>query len=742
VLGYCDVNVCIKGPIEVAYQINIRINKQALAMSNKYPHLMSGGQIGQLQLNNKIVLAAMGSNFAGSDGHCTERLIAYYEARAKGGTGLIIAETSAVGWPRGATMPNMLGFSKDEFIPTLKQLTDRVHLHGSKIAAQLTHGGKMSQEDTVAGRPILIPSLIKKGVSDMFNVLSPAEKGSFIKSAGPDGRGPQYSEMSISDIDSLVEEFAQAALRAKKAGFDAIEIHGGHGYIIANFLSPASNKRTDKYGGSAENRARFLCEVIAATREETGDDFPLLVRIDAKEFRVAGGIEIADAIKTAKLIEQAGADAVDVSAYGNIAHSIAFTEAPLVHEPNGFVDFARAIKKAINIPVIGVGRIDPEQGEKHIAAGDYDFLAMGRKLIADPELPNKLAADNDKAIIPCIYCYVCVSKIFINQPMCCAVNHHTGREHEGDIIARSSESQKILVIGAGPAGMESARLLALKGHAVSLWEKENDLGGTARIAALAYEPNQQLISYLSHAIKSLPIDLELGKEADINNIQANNFDHIIVANGAKRTAPEIQGKQLRHVFDGDELRGVLFGNNKTAVSKLSPFQQFVLWAGRISQLLRSITLLRQLSKLWMPLNKHIVVIGGGLVGLELAEYLVERGRNVTVLEPSETLGTELSIVRRARVIHQLNAHGASLLRNANVSSIETTKVNYRVGDETFSVPANQVIIALGAQANTNLADALNGQINNNSQVHNIGDGREIGYIEGAMLDARNLVKSF
>ena len=709
-------------------------------MSKKYPHLMSSAKIGKLTLANKIVLAAMGSNFASDDGHCSEKLIAYYEARAKGGTGLLICETSSVAWPSGATMPNMLGFSKDEFIPSLKALTDRVHRHGSKIAAQLTHGGKMAQQDTVAGRPILLPSIMKKGASDMFNVLSPSEIGNFIKSAGPDGRGPRYIEMTTSHIDETVNQFAQAAIRAKKAGFDAVEIHGGHGYLIANFLSPANNKRTDNYGGSAKNRARFLCDIIHAVRNACGDDYPILVRIDAKEFRVDNGIEIDDCIETSKLIEQAGADAIDVSAYGNIAHSIAFTEAPLVHEPNGFVGFAGEVKKAVTIPVIGVGRIEPTQAEKHIMDGVYDFVAMGRKLIADPELPNKLAIDNDKAIIPCIYCYVCVSKIFINKPMCCSVNHNTGREHEGDIIARSSTSDKILVIGAGPAGMEASRLLALKGHAVSLWEKDKHLGGTARIAALAYEPNQKLISYLTNAIKALPIDIQLNKEANFDNITAHHFDHIIVANGAKREAPAIQGKELAHVFDGDELRGVLFGNNKAAVSKLTTFQQFVLWAGRTSQLLGSITLLRQLSKLWMPLNKDIIVIGGGLVGLELAEYLVERGRKVTVLEPSGTLGTELSIVRRARVIHLLKEHGATLVRNAIVTSIEPTTVNYTIDQQNFSIDAPQVIIALGAQENTHLADTISSKLTDNTQVHNIGDGREIGYIEGAMLDARNLAQ--
>jgi 2,4-dienoyl-CoA reductase (NADPH2) len=219
-------------------------------MSQNYRHLLSTGHIGGLELRNRIVLAAMGSNFAAQDGHCTERLIAYYEARAKGGAGLLVLETSAACYPNGATMPNMVGFSKDEFLPGLTELADRVHKQGAKIVAQLCHGGKMAQEDTAAGREIPMPSLLSAGFSDMFNVLTQEEIGHFIKAAGPDGKGPQYYEMTQEHIDETVAGFANAAALAQKAGFDGVELHAGHGYLIASFLSPYTNKRTDGYGGS------------------------------------------------------------------------------------------------------------------------------------------------------------------------------------------------------------------------------------------------------------------------------------------------------------------------------------------------------------------------------------------------------------------------------------------------------------------------------------------------------------
>jgi 2,4-dienoyl-CoA reductase (NADPH2) len=706
-------------------------------MSLNYKHLLTPGRIGGLHLRNRIVLAAMGSNFAEASGHCNERLIAYYEARAKGGAGLLVLETSAACFPYGSTMPNTLAFSRDEFIPGLSELAQRVQQHGAKIVAQLNHGGKLAQEDTAAGRPIPLPSLIKPGGSDMFHVLTREEIGHFVKSAGPDGQGPQYYEMTAQHIADTVQQFAAAASRAQRAGMDGVEIHAGHGYLLASFLSPYTNRRHDEYGGSAENRARFLLEVIRAIREVTSPEFPILVRLDAMEYRTEGGIRPEDCVRTAVLCEQAGADAIDVSAYGNTAHAIAFTEAPLVHQPGGFVEFAKSVKHAVSIPVIGVGRIEPEVGERHIAQKDFDFLAMGRKLLADPELPNKLAAGVPESIRPCIYCYICVSQIFINQPMCCAVNHNMGREYEGDIIARDGGSKKILVIGAGPGGMEAARMLAEQGHRVSLWEKDKDLGGTARIAALAYEPNERLVGYLAQAVRALPIDLQLGKTATVDNISAEGADHIILATGALRQAPPIPGKEQRHVFDGDQLRGVLFGNDPQAIAKLHPFHRLVLFAGRISQLLRSITLLRFLSKIWMPIARDVVVIGGGLVGLELAEYLVERGRKVTILEPGKSLGAELAIVRRARVLHTLKAHGVVIHHGATISAISNNQVLYELKGEPQAVDCQQVIIAMGAEGDDTLQQQL---ASGRATVHRIGDCREVGYIDGAILDARHLVQ--
>ena len=702
----------------------------------KYPLLASPASIGNLELRNRMIMAAMGSNFASEDGHTTEQLTAYYEKRAQGGIGLIILETSAITWPAGASMPNMIGFSKDEFIPNLKSLTQRIHQHGSKIAAQLNHSGKIAQEDVIAGRPIPVPSIPKSEPSDMFGLLTQDEIMNFIKAGGPDGKGPRYHELSADEIQQEVQHFVDAAKRAKAANFDAIEIHAGHGYLISSFLSPAVNKRTDEYGGTPEKRAKLLVDIISQIKNQL-KDFPVLVRLDANEYRIENGITPNDFLITASMAQDAGADAIDVSAYGNTSKGIAFTEAPLVHEPGGFLNFVKMAKKELTIPIIAVGRIELDVAEKGLRNNEFDFLAMGRKILADPDLPNKIISGREQLIRPCIYCYVCVSQIFINKPMMCAVNSQLGNEHRNENIIHSTANQKrILVIGAGPSGMESARLLAMQGHHVEIWEKDKDIGGTVRVAALAYEPNGRLINYLKNSLDELNVTIKLRTLATSKSVQDFNPDHVIVAVGANRNAPSIKGKNNRNVFDGEELRGLLFGSDAQAIKKLSLIQQLILKVGRATQLLRNISALRFLSKIWMPIAKNIVVIGGDLVGLELAEFLVERGRTVKVLEPSGSLGPNLSIVRRSRVVHMLKEHKVDLLTNVTIKEIDGQEVIFDHEEAQKSLQADQVIIALGADTNSELSDELT---NLNMPLTSIGDCTSVGYIHGAIADARKAV---
>lgn len=702
-----------------------------------YKNLLSSGKIGGLNLRNRIALSPMGTNYSDEHGFCNAQLADYYEARAKGGAGLIILETSAANFPSGASTPNTVGFSDDKFLPGLRDVVDRVHSHGVAIAAQINHAGKSSTTDIAHGRPVLVPSIPKKLDGDLFSTLTGAEIATFVSAAGPDGKGARYKVMEDSDIKATIQHYVAAARRAKTAGFDAIELHAGHGYLLSAFLSPFANDRTDAYGGSAENRARLLCEIIQALRIEVGDNMPLLVRLDAHEYRIAGGTRIDDAIQHAKLAVTAGADAIDVSAYGNGLSGIAFTEAPLVHEPSGLLGFAKTIKKAVDVPVMAVGRITPEVAEAEIARGSIDFVAMGRKLLADPDLPKKLASD-PKSIRPCIYCYVCVSKIFLNEPMVCAANPAVGRERDLADNIPASLAQRIAIVGAGPAGLEAARVLAQRGHAVSLFEKTNKLGGTARIAALPYAPNGELVDWLVRSVKELPIQINLNTEVSAESLAAESYDHVILAVGATRAAPPMEGKHLNHVFDGDEMRGLLFGDSPAALAKLPWWKRALVTTSRKLGLLGNIKLVRLLSHIWMPIGNKVVLIGGGLVGLELAEYLLDRRRQVTVLEPSPALGEQLSVVRRARVLHLLKHHGAKLVTGAEVTKITPTAVHYTGKAGAAQVETDTVIISLGVSNNMALAEQLAKQ---SSKVSSIGDGKEVGYIEGALLSARELAVS-
>jgi 2,4-dienoyl-CoA reductase (NADPH2) len=276
----------------------------------------------------------------------------------------------------------------------------------------------------------------------------------------------------------------------------------------------------------------------------------------------------------------------------------------------------------------------------------------------------------------------------------------------------------------------------MHGHHVEIWEKDKDIGGTVRIASLAYEPNGKLIKYLQNSLKELGVKIKMNTLATIENVQSFKADHVIVAVGAMRDAPPILGKELNHVFDGEQLRGLLFGSDPLAVKKLSFFQQFILKIGRASQLLRNIKVLTMLSKIWMPISKNIIIIGGDLVGLELAEFLIERGRKVTVLEPSPSLGPNLSIVRRSRVVHLLKEHGAQLLTNVNINEISKEGVLYEHDEEAHLSKADQVIIAIGANPNLELKNSIKAK---NIPVTAIGDCTSVGYIHGAIADARKAV---
>jgi 2,4-dienoyl-CoA reductase (NADPH2) len=668
-----------------------------MSTPKSFKHLLSPGRIGSLETRNRIVMSPMGSNLAESNGHVGERIKRYYEERARGGVGLITIGVGAIAFPAGACNPNQVAISDDAFLPGLSDLTRRVHAQGAKVAIQIQHAGKVATQDMGAGRPLWVPSALPPKAGDLFTELTPEEIRSATEYLARPGAKLSFHEMTKTDIERLIALFADAADRARRAGFDGVELHAAHGYILSCFLSPATNKREDEYGGPLENRARLLVEVIQAVKARVGPEFPVWCRLDSKEFRLENGITVEDARRTAEMAEAAGIDAIHVSAYADSTSGVAFTDAPLVHAPCGYVALAEGIKRRVKIPVIAVGRIEPHEAEEIVRTGQADFIAMGRKLLADPELPRKLREGRPEDIRPCIYCYTCVGQIFLNQPNRC-------------------------------------------GHQVTLCEKQQRLGGTFFFSSLLYEVNGKLVEYLATQIGKLPIDLRLSQEVTPSLVQELEPDVVLVAVGARREAPAIPGVNRANVLSGDDLRSLMTGSDQSvAVKKLSLRQRTLLGMGSLMGVADRISLTRELTRHWMPLGKRVAILGGGLVGIELAEFLAERGREVCVLEEQKTLAVEMAPPRRWRALHELRESGVVLLTEVGIEEINDDGVVYtsKAGEQR-TLATDSVILAIGAQENRSLAEALRGL---GYELHLIGDCSGVGYVEGAIMDAARIARA-
>lgn len=696
-------------------------------------HLLSPVRIGSMMLRNRIVMAPMGVEIVGDDGSANEEVIRYYEERARGGAGLLITEVAAFAYPHGANSVHQLGLSDDRFVEPLRHLTDRVHAHGAKIAIQLVHHGKISRVDIANGDPVMVPSLPEwHGSLDMIGDLSIDELMAMAAASGGAESKPCYHEMTTDDIAMVTEQLGDAVARAKAAGFDAVEIHGAHGYLASGFLSPQWNRRTDEYGGSHENRARLLCEWIAAAKKRGGTDYPVWIRLDALEYRTPDGITFDDCQITARLAAEAGADAIHLSAYGDMTSGRAFTEGTLPDQEARHAALSGKLTRDLAVPVIGVGRISPAVGNEMIAYGKADLVAMGRQLLADPATPLKLTEERTDEIRPCINCYVCVAQPFFDRKVKCAVNPVVGRELEFAARERSiaEHPRHVAIVGGGPAGLETARVAAERGHRVTLWEAGDQIGGALRFAALVYEPNLRLLRWYEHEMQRLGVDIRLGTDAGVDRVAAVDPDVIVVATGARRARPDIPGIDQNHVFDGDDLRDLLTGGGDgTALKKLGFGARTAVRVGRRLGLLDDPGQVARLSERYMPIGDDVVVIGGGLVGAELAEFLLERGRNVTVLEEGEKFALEMAHPRRWRVLNDLRDHGVELIAEVSGVRIGATDVSFRAGEEDRTIAAGTVVIASGLEADSSIADAFR------AAGHDpvvIGDAGGIGYLEGAI----------
>jgi 2,4-dienoyl-CoA reductase (NADPH2) len=700
-----------------------------------YRHLLSPGRIGSMPLRNRIFMTPMGSNLADEDGITGDRLRAYYEARAKGGAALITMGSVSIGYPEGSGNWRNEAISDERHVPGVKALADAVHAHGAKLAMQLQHAGLVAMNDMLAGRPIWTPSIpaVGKSDGDMMDGFLEDELAIFTAPFAA-MREPNYKVMTAQDIEHLVQMFASAAERAKRAGVDAVEIHAGHGYLISSFLNPLMNQRKDEYGGSIENRARLLCEIIHGIRQAVGPDMPIWPRLDSQHFLIDGGITVEDAATTAWLAQEAGADAIHISADGHPGRGLTYSTGHATDMRNGFVEAAARIKARVDIPVICPGRIEPEDADRFIASGKLDFVTMGRKLLADPALPNKLKAGKREEVRPCVYCYTCISQIFFSRPVKCAVNPETGFERERALLP-ATKVRHIAVIGGGPAGMEAARRAAERGHRVTLIEATGGLGGTARFASIAYAPNQGIVDWLKREVKGhANITIRLNSRATPETLKELAPDEVIVATGARRELPPIPGADRDNVFSGDEMRSLMLAQDLDQLDgKIDGKTRLMMRAGKVTGLTARPGFVRTASEYWMPFGKQVVIIGGELVGLELAEFLAKRGRRVVVVDEAPRMGAGLQVVRRWRVLDELKHLDVKLLPGVSDIEIGEHKVSYANSfGQRRTVAADQVIIAKGAQGDHRLADRLRDA---GFQVRSIGDANGVGYIEGAMQDA-------
>jgi 2,4-dienoyl-CoA reductase-like NADH-dependent reductase (Old Yellow Enzyme family) len=702
--------------------------------ASAFSRLLASGAIGTMTLRNRIVMPAMDQNSCDGDGHITDRNVAHYEARARGGVGLLILETSAVAYPVGATSRHQPSLSDDACIPGLARLAEAVHAHGTRMAVQMCHHGKTAGIDVIEGREQIIPSVPVPDDEMSFDHLTMDEIMRLAGTTG--GKRPERRAATTDELAWVVQCFADAAARVQQAGLDAVEIHAAHGYLISTFLSPKYNRRTDEYGGSTENRARLLCEVVRAIKARCGDGFPVIVRLDATEHS-EGGITPDLAADHARLAEAAGADAIHVSANSPRAVGTGFTDAPLPRLPGQYVDYARTVKAAVSVPVVAVGRIMPEQAEAVLAEGVCDFVAMGRQLLADPDLPSRLAAGRPDLVRTCINCYVCVAENFWDGAPVCAINADLGH-YDRPPVAPAAPARHVVVVGGGPGGLEAARVAAGRGHRVTLLERAPHLGGTARFSALTTPMNGELVRYLTAAVTDAGVDVRCGVTATPESVAGLAPDVVVVATGARRDRPDVPGADLPHALSGDDLRALLTGDDPAAAKRLGLGARVLVGTGRRLGLTDDMDSVRRLSTRWMPVGRTVVVVGGGLVGLELAEFLAERGRTVTVLEAGDKLGTEMAHPRRARAIHEARSHGVTLVTGATLTAIGADTVTFTVGDETRTAPAAHVIFATGVHGDTRLADALRDR---GLEVHVVGDAGEVGYIQNAVATGNAVGRS-
>ncbi len=620
---------------------------------NKFRHLFEPIKIGNLEIKNRIVMPPVTDNFA-VDGEVTDRMVNFYGERAKGGTGLITINTfffPRYPYPTHQFVPRV---SDDKFIPGLRRLTDTIHSYGSKCEIQLAADEHFIREE--GGQIELIgPSDIKKRLAK--------------KAPRP---------MTLEEIEQLVCDFVESTRRCIEGGFDIIQMHCSAGYLMSQFISSLTNKRSDKYGGNIQGRATLLLEIMSACQKALGRDIRISCRISGEDF-IPGGNTLEDTKGLLLLLEKGGLKLVNVTTGWHE------TSIPLITSsvpPGKWIYLAETIKKVVKIPVISGTRINhPALADRIIGEGRADMVYLARPLIADPQWPDKAKDGFLDDIRPCSYCCLCFDKCLIPEPISCSVNPRAG--HEGEYkITPARTTKKVVIIGAGPAGLEAANVAALRGHRVVIFDKNSRIGGQLidAIKPPYKEDLALLIPYYEKQLRANRVEVRLGREANVKTVLDEKPDEVIVATGAEHVIPDIEG------IHGD--------NVCTAIEVLNGTKE---------------------------VREKVVVIGGGRVGCETAEVLLKRGKQVTILGRSHNIGWDLGPASKWVMIQRLRDSGAEMMTNNKFIKIDPQGVTVlQEGNRKF-YPANSVVVAVGFNPVRELAEEIRKHF---PKVYTIGDCHE------------------
>jgi len=617
--------------------------------------------IGDMELKNRIVMAPIATGFA-KDGMPTDRLIAYLVERAKGGVGLIIVEGACVDCPVGQARPSTIPIDDDKSIPELRRLAKAIQAEGANVCLQLSHAGRYARSKVIGAQAVAPSAIASKYTREM----------------------PR--ELTTEEVEAIIEKFGEAARRAREAGFNAVEILGSTGYLLSQFVSAITNKRSDRFGGDTWARATFVVEIIQAIRKRVGKDFPISYKLSVDEF-MPGGNTIEDSKIIARRAEEAGANIIHC--WGGWNES-AVAMLPMSVPRGAFVYLAQAMKEAVDVPVITVGRInDPILADQILREGKADLVATGRAFLADPEWPKKASEGRLEEIRMCIGCCHCFDEAIRGMveadptiAVACSVNAELGREWERP-VKLAPESKRVLVIGGGPGGMEAARVASIRGHKVVLWEKEGKLGGNLLLASAAphKEETNNITHYLSHQMGKLGVEVELGRDVTPEAVLEEKADEVIIAIGSSPIMPHIPGIDRKNVV--------------TALDVLS---------GKAE------------------VGQRVVVAGGGMIGCEAAEFLADKGKKVTIVEMLPRVGQDIGPTTRWVSIGRLRDMGVEILTLAKLESVTDSGVTITKEGQSQSIEADTIVIAVGLESNGKLFEALKGELRN---LHAIGDCAEV-----------------